>query len=445
MKRSSLAIVVALSLSCGTEPSGTLTLTVEDLPKFILTATVNVRGTVTRVPASDTPVIVSIVGGSATVSDTVDGQFLFGVPLNPNQDNQLSVMAVDGTGSIADAVVVSIFHDDTGPLIVSSIPINKDTAVSLTTAIEVRYGEPLVETLSASFTLRQNSRPVSGTAALSEDKTLFTFQPDQPLEPASIYEMDVTGFTDEAGNPAGGGSNACFITTLSGLQTGQTTVTTDTSDTFFQGGTPEVVDPVNMLGGTLARSGSTLYGLFEFQGERSLRDEVTRASVFVDIDLDNDPATGFQTFKDFQLDQNFPEINTGLGAEAFISLDAHFIADSGFVGVNTDDAVWDVIDEFLPGVCGRFFGFHTTAILGGTILDDGNFAYVYTAFAAEDSTFGSNAVVADPVPVSGSFVADLTTPGPPTSRVSPSSPNRVWPPQQREAPLIRLLRWLRAR
>ena len=444
MKRSLLAIVVALSLSCGTEPSGTLTLTVEALPQFILTATVDVRGTVSRDPASDTPVIVTIAGASETVSDTVDGQFSLTVQLKRNQENQLSVMAFDGTGSIADAVVVPVFHDDTGPLIVSSTPFNKQSGVALTTGIELRYGEPLVMTSpNASFTLKQNSRQVPGTPTLSADQTLFTFQPDQLLEPASIYEMVVTGFTDEAGNPAGGGGNACFITTVSGLQTA---VTTDTSNIFFSGGEPEVLDTVNVLGATLARSGATLYGLFEFQEERSLLDRVTRASVFVDLDLDNNPTTGFQAFKDFQFDLNFPELNTGLGAEAFISLDAHIIADSGFVGVNTDDVVWDVIDSFLPGVCGKFFGFHTTAIFGDSIQDDGIFAYAYTGFALEDTAASETSpVYADPVPMSGSFLADLTTPGPPTLRASPPPPNPIWPPQEREAPLIRLLRRLLGR
>ena len=185
----------------------------------------------------------------------------------------------------------------------------------------------------------------------------------------------MAGVDNEARNPGGGEGSACFITNLAGLEIA---VSTDTSTSFFSVGNPEVVETVNMLGATLARSGSTLYGLFEFQGERSLRDRVTRASVFLDLDLDNNPTTGFQGFKDFQFDPNFPQFNTGLGAEVIISLDAHVIADSGFVGVNTADAVWDPIDTFLPGVCGRFFGFHTTAILGASIQDDGNFACAYT-------------------------------------------------------------------
>ena len=49
-----------------------LTLTVEDLPKFSLSSSIVVRGTVTRQPASDTPIILTIAGDAETVFDTVD-------------------------------------------------------------------------------------------------------------------------------------------------------------------------------------------------------------------------------------------------------------------------------------------------------------------------------------------------------------------------------------
>ncbi len=443
MRPSSLLLSLAFLLGCGTEPPATLTLTVEDLPKFSPSSSIVVRGTVAREPSSDTPIIVTIAGGAATVSDSVDANFSFTVQLKPNQENQLSIMAFDRKGSVADAIVVSVFHDDTAPGIVSSIPLDKQTDVSLTTAIEVRYGEPLVQSdPTASFTLKQNSRPVSGTATLSGDKTLFTFQPDQPLEPASIYEMVVSGFNDEAGNPAGGGKHACFITTFNGLQQA---MSVDTASNIFFGGDPNALDTVDMLGATLARWGPTLYGVFEFANERSLTGQSSRASVFVDIDLDNNPTTGFKSFKDFQFEESFPELSTDLGVEMFISLDAHVIADSGFVGVNTDDVTWDVIDSFLPGVCGRFFGFHTTTIFGGSIQDDGNFAYAYTGFAVQDSSTGSTGVFADPVPVAGSFVADLTDPGMSALRTIPLPASRVWLPRKVRAPLIRLLQLLQGR
>ena len=68
------------------------------------------------------------------------------------------------------------------------------------------------------------------------------------------------------------------------------------------------------------------------------------------------------------------------------------------------------------------------------------------AFAAlEDTTLTSSGLYADPVPVAGSFIADLTTPGPAMLRTAPLPPRRVWPPQTEKAPLVRLLRWLRGR
>ncbi len=285
-----------------------------------------------------------------------------------------------------------------------------------------------------------------GTATLSGDKTLFTFQPDQPLEPASIYEMVVSGFDDEAGNPAGGGSNACFITTF---DPAQTVVTQDTSSIIFRSDpAPEVLSPVDILGGTLARLGSTLYGIVEFDDDRSLNGATDAASVWLDIDIDNNPTTGFKSFKDLLFPDTvtvFADFNTNLGVELIVALDGHFLSDSGFVGVNSADVEWDVIDSFLPGVCGRFFGFHTTAILGGSIQDDGNFGFVYTAFAVEDALLQTGGAWGDPVPVSGSFSADLIDPGMSALRTIPLPANRVWPPRKVAAPLIRLLQVLQRR
>ncbi len=103
--------------------------------------------------------------------------------------------------------------------------------------------------------------------------------------------MVVSGFDDEAGNPAGGGKQGCFITTFSGLQQA---VSVDTSSSFFVGGDPNVLDTINLVGATPARWGPTLYGVFEFADERSLTGQSSRASISVDIDLDNNPTTGFE-------------------------------------------------------------------------------------------------------------------------------------------------------
>ena len=72
MKHSSLVLSLAFLLGCGTEPPGTITLTVEDLPKSSLSSSIVVRGTIARQPSSDAPIILTIAGGATTVSDTVD-------------------------------------------------------------------------------------------------------------------------------------------------------------------------------------------------------------------------------------------------------------------------------------------------------------------------------------------------------------------------------------
>ena len=408
-----LSLVFALAgVGCGTEPSGILTVTLDEVPEFTATTSIQVSGSVTRDPVAETLIFVTIAGGTETVSDTVQDRFDFAVELNDNQENQLAVTARDLTGTVSNPVVIVIVHDDTGPQVASSVPADKGSGVPLDTRIELRFAEALVQTdANASFTLRQNSRPVPGTATLSGDKTLFTFQPDEVLEPHSIYEMDVKGFVDEAGNLAGDGRNVCFITTSDGLQTH---TTTDTSTVGFFGTVqPRNLIGANLLGAVLARSDSTLYGIFEFARERSLQGEEDRASVILDIDLDGSATTGFTSFKDFVFDANFSELNSGLKTELVVSIDGHGVLfDSGFVGVALSDTLtWDVIDAFLPGVCGRFLGFHTTTVFGDPTMDTGRFSYTYLAVAVEDPFEDESAFFLDPVPVAGHFDAELTDSG----------------------------------
>lgn len=445
MKRLLSWLAVGLVTACGTEP-GILIITVNDLPDFSSTVTITVSGSVTRDPPADTPIVVAVAGGAATLTDTLASTaFSLNVQLNPNQENTLVVTASDGTGSVSQPTIIVIRHDDQGPQVQSSIPTHQAMDVALDTPIELRFAEALVQSgPSASFTLRQNSRPVAGTPALSTDSKVFTFVPDAPLEPHSIYEMDLEGFTDEVGNPAIDGNTVCFITTST---VGSSVTTTDTSQVFFTNGqTADLLTPPDIIGATLARSGSTLYGLFEFGQPRTLDGPTNKVSIFVDIDLDQDPGTGFKTFKDFQFEENFPEMATGMGAEMFVSMDVDIIADSGFVGVNIADDTWDPIDVFNPGVCGAFFGFHTTAILGDSVMDDGFFNYAYTAFAIEDINDEQSAAFADPVPQGGHFTADLLTPGPSLSSERwPGEPVDTFFDGYLKSPTIRMLRRMSGR
>lgn len=443
MRRSLFVAGLGIVAGCS-EPSGILTITLTALPGFTADTSIQVSGSVTRTPPSETAFVVTIAGGVETVMDTVAGPFEATVQLNDNQENQLAITAFDGTGAVADPVIVVVVHDDTAPQVATSVPPDRQTNVALNTAIELRFAEPLVQTgPSASFTLTQNSRPVPGTATLSGDQRFFTFQPDQALQPHSIYEMVLDGFTDAAGNPTGEDRNVCFITTSEGLAT---SVSTDTSDTFFTGvTTARNLTVPNLLGASLARAGNTLYGLFEFRNERSLNGDENKAAIFVDIDLDSDPTTGFQGFKDFQLSNpDFAQFSTGLRTEVLVSLDAHVIDTTGFVGIATADVTWDEIDVFLPGVCGRFFGFHTTTVFDTPLQDNGRFNYAYSAFAIEDPEADESAVFMDPVPVAGHIIADLTNPGPPAlpPLAAPSATTR---PRRFTAVYRGLLRLLRLR
>ena len=411
MRHKLFVFLSVVTVGCGTEP-GLLMVTVNDVPQFIIEPSVTIVGSVTRDPPKETPIVVTIAGGFLTVLDTLDGSnFSLPVTLKEDQENQLAVTASDGTGAISQPVIVVVTQDATGPTIASATPGNRFVNVALDTPIQVRFAEPLVQSgPNASIALKQNSRSVPGTPAISGDSTLVTFQPDQPLEPHSIYELEIDGFTDEAGNLPGDGVDFCFITTSVGLDTA---MTVDTANSFFSEGTITTLDTIDIIGATLARSGSTLYGLFEFRDDRTLRGDVDKASIIMDIDLDGNPATGFKGFKDVIFDTNFPELSSGMGAEMVVSLDAHgVIADSAFVGVNDGDGSWIDIDVFLPGVCGPFFGFHTTTILGDSVQDNGNFSYVYTAVGVEDPLDSMSGIYADPVPVSDHFDATLTDPGP---------------------------------
>ena len=445
MRRSLFAAGLGIVVGCSSEPSGVLTITLTALPEFTADTSIQVSGTITRTPPSKTAFVVTIAGGVETVTDTVAGSFDATVRLIANQENQLAITAFDGTGAVADPLIAVIVHDATGPQVATSIPADRQSNVALNTAIELRFAEALVQTgPSASFTLTQNSRTVPGTAVLSGDQTFFTFQPDQALQPHSIYEMELEGFTDAAGNPTEQDRDVCFITTSEGLAT---SVSTDTSDTFFTSPTAaRDLIPPNMVGASLARSGNTLYGLFEFGRERSLNGDQNKASIFVDIDLDSDPTTGFQGFKDFQLANitDAARFSTRLGTELMISLDANVVATNGFVGVTTADVTWDEIDVFLPGVCGRFFGFHTTTVFDTPLGDDGRFNYAYSAFAIEDTAATQTAVFMDPVPLAGHIIADLSSPGPPALQPL-TTPSATTHPRQIKAVYHGLLRLLRLR
>ncbi|WDE07244.1 Ig-like domain-containing protein [Thalassomonas viridans] len=84
------------------------------------------------------------------------------------------------------------------------------TGVPANASLQIRLSEPvnLVNLPGDSMTLSLGGSPISGTVSLSTDRRTIIFTPDNPLA-AGLYELDLSGLTDIAGN-TGGAFNSSF-------------------------------------------------------------------------------------------------------------------------------------------------------------------------------------------------------------------------------------------
>ncbi|NVO20290.1 MAG: Ig-like domain-containing protein [Bacteroidetes bacterium] len=116
------------------------------------------------------------------------------------------------------------------PNLVSTDPVNNDTGVSLNKKITATFDMVMEENSlnSNTFTLSQNSTPVTGTIALSG--TTASFTPASPLTANTLYTFTITnGIVNKSGTPITKGLILSFRTgsdTTTGTDT--TIVVTDT-------------------------------------------------------------------------------------------------------------------------------------------------------------------------------------------------------------------------
>jgi hypothetical protein len=408
MRRLSLALAAALTAwSCGGEEEGQLTLSVNPTPEFTNAITLQVTGTVTRTPAKDAIITVVIAGGRGQVSDSVTGGGAFSliVELNENAENQLAVSAFDETGATSSSVILAIVHDDIGPQVVRQTPVNMMDAVALDTPIEVEFGEPLTASEpNARLVLLQNTVQVVGTTSLSADAKVLTFVPDAPLAPNSVYEMEFQGYTDEFNNPAGGTTNTCFITTTEGFPAATEQDGTDAG--FVTNPPPESsLEPVNLTEVRFALAGDVLHGVIRFALERAFADPADNSGLaFIEIDADQDPGTGFTSLKDTVFGAQFPELDSGIKVEYVVGIEPlDAIGGFAYVGVMTEPGMFNVIEPLIPGICGRFYGFHTNLLVPD--MGDANFDYTLLAIAS-----GNDGAFFDPAPEAGHYSAALSAP-----------------------------------
>src|SRR6185369_7988104 len=94
--------------------------------------------------------------------------------------------------------------DNTGPTVVAINPPDGTIAVPVNARVVAKLSEP-VNPLSVSntaITLTQNGAPVVGTTVLSSDRLFLFFTPATALATSTTFNLNVSGFSDSAGNQA---------------------------------------------------------------------------------------------------------------------------------------------------------------------------------------------------------------------------------------------------
>jgi len=403
--------IVALLAACGseavtTEP-GALTITLNGPPPTLTnTATLQITGQVTRTPAAAVGILVTATGAVVGDSDSAaaDGSFALTVTLTANAQNTLSITASDQSGSSATPVSIGIRHDGAAPQVTGITPASGSDGVTPAT-IQVVFGEAVVPG-SATFALRVYGVAVPGSAILSPDSLTLTFTPSAPLVSNAIYDLSVAGAADAVGNAlvsAGG----CFVTGGPGI-----TAFVDTSTVLYQYGSPAGLVAPDLLELRLARTTTTLHGILEFNAPRTLSPTANNnTSVWIDLDVDQDGATGFVPYKDVAFAGFLP--SSDAGSEYFIEMGTLDAVDGALVAqimaqdTSASPPTWSFTptDQPTPGSCGSVLGFAVPFAAIGS--DDGAFDIaIYIDVFRPDPPIGS--AIIDPAPDAGVFSAAVT-------------------------------------
>ncbi|MBW2388806.1 MAG: Ig-like domain-containing protein [Deltaproteobacteria bacterium] len=117
----------------------------------------------------------------------------------------IEVFATDNLGQMAsDALTITVSSDVTSPRVASVLPADGAVEVAITSLIYVTFSEPITPATitSASFDVRADASPVSGSFSFSSDNTSVRFTPTGDLPFAAVVTIELTeDITDDAGNP----------------------------------------------------------------------------------------------------------------------------------------------------------------------------------------------------------------------------------------------------
>jgi hypothetical protein len=420
--------LLVLVTACG-ESAGTLEVTLDStVPTITNKTTVAITGTVHRTPTIKTTYIVKIAKGLVTAADTVDstGRFNVAMTLDKDTSNQFTVSATDEQGSTGPTVTVLVTHDDQPPTVAAVTPNFEADLVARSQTVSFTLSEPVVSP-GVDVGMFHGGARVTGTLTMGSDGVNGTFVPAGQLAPNSIYTLLFTGMQDAAGNTDTVFS--CFTTS------GAATVVTDTSVGGFKAGTPPAaLVPPDMQEARWVVNAGALNGVVRFAARSSFfLADTNNVSVWVDLDIDQNPSTGFKAYRDSALAGLGPAYASGLGVEYVIGMfaaDSSGVADvfaAHYVGVLQIDP--SSAYTFLPDVCGHFFGFSVPLSALGN--DDGQMDF--SLFAISEAPTGDEYADAFPLRGKSSFAG-----APPSLARSPlaarplrsratTSPRAVWP------------------
>lgn len=263
------------------------------------------------VGSAEASATVVIRNGTRMVTAQADenGVFAIGVLLDRNQNNTLSVTALDSAGNESDTTTVEVVHDDQPPRLDSTTPADKATGVALDTTVTLAFSEPVhTETLGNYLALSVGASPKTFTIVLQNGNREVALFPTEPFADSDRVSLLVGGeITDVAGNALGDSRTVTFravdltapaapvIDTLPGRVREQD---------FSVTGTAEADATITVVGGQEQRQGvAGGDGRFTVSVPLNADQENTLAVTATDVDMNTSGAAEVQVTHDGQSPQ----------------------------------------------------------------------------------------------------------------------------------------------
>ena len=149
--------------------------------------------------------IIEVFNGLVKVRTIVqdDGSYSVEVPLRPNIQNNLIVVARDSAGNYTEAQEVVVVHDDTAPYPISSSPVNQQAGISLDTLVTIRFSEPLdpltvnastvkLSRFNSSINLGEQTPIAEYNVSLSADGKVISIDPDYKFYRSETIRVELT-------------------------------------------------------------------------------------------------------------------------------------------------------------------------------------------------------------------------------------------------------------